>query len=843
MASTSPETPTQLSLTAGTRLGSYQVLSALGAGGMGEVYRARDTKLDRDVAIKVLPAAFVSDPDRVARFRREAKTLALLNHAGIGGIYGLEDVNGVTALVLELVEGPTLAERIARGAIPHAEALSMARQIVEALESAHAQGIVHRDLKPANIKVRPDGQVKLLDFGLAKAMEPAWPAADSSQLPTLTASAATQAGLIVGTPAYMSPEQAQGKATDARADVWAFGCVLYEMLTGRRAFEGEGLSDTLARVLEREPRWELVPSGVPPSVRMYIERCLQKDPRQRVQSIGDMRLALDGAFETGVRPAVASRLRVLTRAALGTALIAIALLAAALVWLRPGTDRLSRLQIVPSAQAALSIGWNDRDLAITPDGSQVVYVANQGRIFARPLDALEPVLIYTGAPRGLFVSTDGKWVGFTEGTGILRKVALTGGPATTLVEPDASGTSGGTWAPGDTIVFGTNHPDTGLQRVSAAGGPFTVLTRPDRAAGESDHFWPEMLPDGRHLLFTITALARGLDAAQIAILDLETRKYWPILRGGSHARYVSSGHLVYAAAGALRAVPFDLSSLTLRGTSVPVLSGVVMTDGGAVDAVVADDGTLVYVPGSVEGTPRTLVWVDRQGRETAIGAPPRPYLLPDLSPDGTRLAIFANDRDSDLWLWDLGRTTLSRLTSAVGRDVVQSWTPDGRRLIFTSERAGVRNLFWQAADGTGEVERLTDSRNTQYPSAVSPDGQLLVFSEEFPQTGIDVMTVDLSGRHAVAPPSSRCSTSGTPSSRPTGAGSRTKRTTRIVSRYTCGRIRTSTAAAGRCRPRAVRGRDGRGTARNWSTWPRPGQSWESMSRAGDRGRRRHRQCR
>ena len=351
----------------------------------------------------------------------------------------------------------------------------------------------------------------------------------------------------------------------------------------------------------------------------------------------------------------------------------------------------------------------------------------------------------------MFVSPDGQWIGFRDGLGALKKVAVAGGPAVTLATMDTAGSSGATWGPDDTIIVATNSVDTGLQRVSAAGGPLTVLTRPDRAQGEADHFWPEMLPGGRAVLFTITSLTGGLDAAQVAVLDLQTGARRILVRGGSHAHYVSSGHLVYAAAGTLRAVPFDLARLETRGTPVTVVPDVVTTIKGGMDAVVAGDGTLAYVLGTVEGTPRTLVWVDRQGRETPIPAPPRPYLLPALSPDGTRVAVFANDQERDLWLWDLRRTTLTRLTSTAGVDVVQVWTPDSRRLIFTSERAGVRNLFWQAADGAGAVERLTESPDTQYPTGVSPDGRRLIFTDESPTTANDVMAIELDATRRVTP--------------------------------------------------------------------------------------------
>jgi eukaryotic-like serine/threonine-protein kinase len=753
-----------MSLSAGTRLGPYEVLSALGAGGMGEVYRARDTKLDRAVAIKILPEAFAADTERIARFQREAKTLASLNHVNIAHIHGLEESDGVRALVMELVEGEDLAQRIARGAIPVAEALSIAKQMADALEAAHEQGIIHRDLKPANIKVRPDGTLKVLDFGLAKAMEPAGAASPSvSQSQTITTPAMTEAGMILGTAAYMSPEQARSKPVDKRADIWAFGCVLYEMLTGQRAFDGQGVSETLARVIEREPDWARLPATLSPALRMYLTRCLQKDPRQRVQAMGDVRLALEGAFETALPQAAAPPVvPAWRRVALVSvaAIISGGAIVGTLVWAamrpaEPTPPRVSRLQVTPSGTSSLNIFWNNRDLAITPDGSRVIYVGNRGtQLFVRALDALEPVAVFTGGPagpNGPFVSPDGQWIGFADGRGVLKKVAVTGGPAVTLATLDTAGPAGATWGPDDTIIVATGAVETGLQRVSAAGGPMTVLTRPDRAKGEADHFWPEMLPGGRAVLFTITALTGGLDAAQVAVLDLQTGARRILVRGGSHAHYVSSGHLVYAAAGTLRAVPFDLARLETRGTPVTVVPDVVTTITGGVDAVVADDGTLAYVSGSVAATPRTLVWVDRQGRETPIPATPRPYLLPALSPDGTRLMVFGNDQEHDLWLWDFGRAALTRLTLAPGIDGIGVWTPDSRRVIFSSDRAGVRNLFWQTADGSGAVERLTESPDTQYPSAVSPDGRRLIFTEEAPGTADDVMMMELDGSRRVTP--------------------------------------------------------------------------------------------
>jgi Tol biopolymer transport system component len=443
----------------------------------------------------------------------------------------------------------------------------------------------------------------------------------------------------------------------------------------------------------------------------------------------------------------------------------------------PVPPRVSRLPLTLSGTAALTISGNDRDLAITPDGSRVIYVGNRGtQLFVRALDALEPVAVFTGAPRGLFVSPDGQWIGFLDGGSVLKKVAVTGGPAVTLATLDAA-SRGVTWGPEDTIIVATTNGTTGLQQVGAAGGSTTVLTRPDRAKGEAGHLWPEILPGGRAVLFTITALTGGLDAAQVAVLDLQSGTRKVLVRGGTHAHYVPSGlgspkraereggrarrslgevgHLVYSAAGTLRAVAFDLARLEPRGTSVPVVPDVVTTANGGVDAVVAGDGTLAYVSGgggvAGAGALRTLVWVDRQGHETPIPAPPRAYVFPRLSPDGTRIAVFASDQESDIWVWDLGRTTLIPVTFGPFIDTYPVWTPDGRRLIFSSDRAGERNLFWQAADNTGAVERLTDSPSSQNATAVSPDGARLIFTETARKTGEDVMQVELDGTHSVTP--------------------------------------------------------------------------------------------
>ena len=423
-------------------------------------------------------------------------------------------------------------------------------------------------------------------------------------------------------------------------------------------------------------------------------------------------------------------------------------------WRAAAPPRVTRTTITTSGPAALTINGIDRDLALSPDGTHVVYVGNNGtQLFVRALDALEPVAIASGgAVRGPFVSPDGQWVGFVDSVTTLRKVAITGGPPITLASLDGA-PRGATWAPDDTIIFATSNPATGLQRVSAAGGTPEVLTRPDHAQGEADHLWPEILPGGRAVLFTITSQTGGLDTAQVAVRDLRTGTQKVLLRGGSHGHYVASGHLVYVAAGTLRAIPFDPTRLETHGTAVPVLPRLVTTSTGAGDFAVAADGTLVYVdaPGSLAANARTLVWVDRTGKEEPVAAPPRAYEHPRLSPDGTRVALSSTDQENDLWIWDLRRATLTRLTLDPGQDWFPVWTPDGRRIIFSSNRGGQFNLWWQAADGTGAAERLTTSSNAQFLTGITPDGTAVVFYEVTPTMGRDLLQLALDGTRRVTP--------------------------------------------------------------------------------------------
>jgi eukaryotic-like serine/threonine-protein kinase len=749
-----------MSLAPGTRLGAYEVVGLLGAGGMGEVYRARDTKLRRDVALKILPPLFAADPDRRARFTREAHVLASLNHPHIASIYGIEEGDSSTgsgpaavALVLELVEGPTLAERLSQVSVvsgfsrtvglPIDEALKIASQIADALDAAHEKGIVHRDLKPANIKVTDDGRVKVLDFGLAKALADE-SSPDMSMSPTMTAMA-SRLGVIVGTAAYMSPEQAKGKAVDKRADIWAFGCVLFEMLTGHRVFAGEDVTDFVVAVMTKEPDWSALPPTTPSRIVELLKRCLKKDLRERLRDIGDARLELasattdaavsvpnDTSFHSA-RAVVARSRRRVALAGLGGAVAAAVVAAGAWVATRAAPPRVTRTTIMLPVSAPLLLPPWERPLTITPDGSRVVYSTANGGLFVRALDALEPTALVPAVNNSLtgpFISPDGQWAGYVEGVNTIKKVPLTGGPPLAIVTTDGF-SRGAAWGTDQTIVFATVNRDTGLQRVSASGGAVSVLTRPDHARGEANHVWPEFLPDGRGVLFTITAVTGGLDAAQVAVLNLTSGQWETVVRGGHHGHYVPSGHLVYASGGTLRAVAFDPARLATRGNPVTVVPRVVTTAAGGADFDVARDGTLVYVEALNAGAQlRTLTWVDRQGRETALEAPPRQYMHPRLSPDGTRIAAtIVSDGEPNVWVWDIVRSALRLVTSDPGGGNGPIWVAEDR-LVFNAVRTAPMSLFGQSASGHGGPERLTEGPRLQWAAGVTPDGSTMVFNEE-----------------------------------------------------------------------------------------------------------------
>jgi serine/threonine-protein kinase len=600
----------------GKTLSHYKVLEKIGQGGMGEVYRAEDTNLDREVAIKVLPEQFTKDPQRLARFEREAKLLAQLNHPNIAAIYGLEEADGVRFLALELVPGETLQERVAKGPVPVEEALEVCRQIAEGVEAAHEKGVIHRDLKPANVKVTPNGKVKILDFGLAKAFEAETPVTDISQSPTLTEEM-TRAGVILGTAAYMSPEQAKDKPVDKRADVFAFGAVLYELLTGKRAFEGETITETIAAVLKSEPDWEKLPSDTPWRIKELLDDCLQKEAHDRSHDISHTRIQIKKALK---EPATASPTGVSSRVqspawrkAVPWSIAAVALVIAGVaVWnLTPSSIPASLTTFalnLPSSDRFTTLGHEV--LALSPDGTRLVYSVANDQLYLREMDQLEsqPIPGTQGAD-GPFFSPGGQWVGFTAGA--LKKVSITGGAPVTL--SDDVNIHGASWGADDTIIFAPNSGNRGLFRISAAGRDPVALTTPDPNKSETAHSWPQILPGGQAVLFTVWT--GGIwDDARIVVEQIEERERRVLIEGGTHAQYVPTGHLVYSRANTLMAVPFDLARLEITGSPLPVVVGVWQ---GAVSGVAqfafSDLGSLVYVPGSSAAAERTLVWVNRQG--------------------------------------------------------------------------------------------------------------------------------------------------------------------------------------------------------------------------------------
>ena len=756
-----------MSLSPGSRLGPYEVTAKIGQGGMGEVYRARDTKLGRDVALKVLPDLFADDPERLARFQREARVLASLNHPNIASIYGLEESGDTRALVLELVEGPTLAERIAQGAIPVDEALPIAKQIADALEAAHEAGVIHRDLKPANVKVRADGMVKVLDFGLAKALDPS-PEGDPSESPTLTA-AATQKGVIMGTAAYMSPEQASGSHVDKRADIWSFGVVLYEMLTGRRAFDGETVSHVLAAVLKTEPSWAALPSETPAAIHTLLRRCLAKERRRRVPDIGMARFEIDdvmAAPATEGTNAVAIPQRQLWQRPVPAVLAVLAALGLGglAVWTLTRPDviavDLMRFVIVPPDTAPLSFVGFGHDLAISPDGSQVVYrgsVPGGGapQLNLRPIDQLVGAPLRGGEGGvGPFFSPDGEWVGFVDSNNgtILRKVSIFGGPPVTLTE-SPNPIAGASWGTDDQIIFGSG---TGLFRVSEGGGEPEALTTLDTEQGILGHGWPFIVPGAEAVLF-MTAAGPPLTTGQLAVLDLDTGEVTRLGLAGVSPHYVSTGHLVYAAEdGSVRAVPFDATSLEVTGNPVPLIEGVMVKQTGAANFSISDNGRLVYALGAeVGGGPiRTMVWVDRVGLETALPLPARSCSDPRLSPDGSRVAVAVQDETRrDLWVFDVQSAARLRLTNEAAV-LSPIWTPDAERIIFSWNKGPPFGLFWIPADGSGEAERLTTPDAGilgDFPTSVSPGGQAVLFTRILAADNQELWQVPLDGDRTPQP--------------------------------------------------------------------------------------------
>jgi serine/threonine protein kinase len=723
----------------GRTIGVYQVQALLGAGGMGEVYRARDMKLGRDVAIKILPESFSHDPERIARFRREAQVLASLNHPHIGAIYGLDEANGQQFLVLELIDGETLADRLKRGALPLDEALAIAKQIAEALEAAHGKGIIHRDLKPANIALTQDGHVKVLDFGLAKATEAASSAAvDLANSPTITSPAMmTGFGVILGTAAYMSPEQAKGRTADKRSDIWAFGCVLYEMLTGTRAFAGEDVSDTLAAILRGEPNWDRIPADVPPSIHALVRGCLKKDRNQRISDVSTALFLLD---EPLALPAIASARAPTPRPLWKRALpvlagIVLAVAITSVGWwtVRPSgpPPTVTRFTFtLPEGQQFSNT--NRQIISISPDGQQIAYVAN-GRLYLRSMSDLEARLIAgeVGVGNPAF-SPDGQSLAFyTAGDLGLRRIAVGGGAAVTIGHPDLY-PDGVSWSQ-DGILFGQGRQ--GILRISPNGG------KPEQIVKVSEGevaYGPQMLPGGRTVLFTLAAGvgADRWDKARVVAQSLTSGERKTLIEGGSDGRYLPTGHIVYALGGTLFAMRFDSGRLQVMGGPVPILEGVRRAAGGATGSPAAffgfsDTGSLVYIPGPGSLRQLNLALVGRTGGIDTLKLPQAPYESPRISPDGKRITVDTDDgKEAIVWIFELSGASAMRRLTFEGRNRFPIWSADGERVAFQSDRGGDRGIFWQRADGSGTAERLTkpEQGESHIPESWSPKGDRFSFS-------------------------------------------------------------------------------------------------------------------
>jgi serine/threonine-protein kinase len=704
---------------------------------MGEVYKARDTRLNRTVAVKILAETLALDHDRLMRFEREAKTLASLNHANIAIIHGYEESNGTPALIMELVDGPTLADRLALGSIPIDDVLQIAQQIAAALEAAHGQGIVHRDLKPANIKVRPDGTVKVLDFGLAKALSDG-DSSVNSDLPTITRRL-TVDGQILGTPAYMSPEQARGAPLDARTDVWSFGCVLYEMLARRRAFAGTTTADVIAAVLQGEPQWNDLPTSTPSGVRTLLRFCLQKDPANRLRSAGDIRILLNDATVTAsawdrLQGTESAGQRTWKAAALfATGALAATAAMAGWSWRSPTESALTlTLSLVLPHQLY------GTSFALSPDGSTFVYdtaADDVTPLYVRALrDGADRALGGTEGGSQPFFSPDGQWIGFFA-HGKLKKLAITGGAPVTLA--DALGARGGTWSEKGDIVFAGRSRE-GLTRVSENGGATEGATILNTGKGESSHRWPQILPGGKWVMFSIIPSEGTEEDYQIVAQSLESGERRVLVRGGIGAHYVPGGHLVYVNGRNLLAVPFDLGKLQTLGTPKTVIQGIQHENDDHPAFAISPRGMLVYVAGSTSSNQRTLMWVDRHGAAEAIPGSPRNFDSPKISPDGSRIVVQVDDAKKELWVYDVAGMNWERLLLE-GNVAWPVWMRDGKRVAFATNRSGQWNIYLTRLDGASE-QRLTNSPRTQVPHSTSPDDSI-AFHDSAPTTGFDLWTV------------------------------------------------------------------------------------------------------
>jgi len=732
-----------VSLAPGARLGHYEIIAPLGSGGMGEVFRARDTSLDREVAIKVLPAAFAADPERLARFEREAKVLASLNHPNIAAIYGFHEQDGVRFLAMELVPGQDLSERLKKGSVPFSEALDVARQVAAALEAAHAAGIVHRDLKPANVQRSADGTVKVLDFGLAKAMEST--SGDIRQSMTVT-SAGTTAGMIVGTAAYMSPEQARAQLVDRRADLWALGCLLYEMLTGKKAFDGPTITDVLAAVVTREPDWTALPAETPTAVRRLLRRCLEKDVKRRLRDAGDASLLLeDNPEDLGDRHQTRLPVPKVRTPLLPWALVLVLAVALAAAFAMKGGSKSAQAsamvlsaKLPPNTKLDIEINGGEYSiLAVSRDGSRIAYIAGSRgvrQLYLRPVGKLESTpLAGTQGASAPFFSPDGRWVAFFA-HGKLLKISVEGGQPIELC--DSGLNRGGVWCDDDTIVFAPSTA-SGLVRVPSGGGKPAPLTALDSGKQERTHRWPALLPGGE-VAFTVgTADKPGAyEDSRIDAVNVATGKRRTLVIGASMVRYAATGHLILGRDNQLFAMKLAEAKGEAVANASPVLHGVDgVESSGVVFFDIADNGTLIYVERDPHATELELVRVDREGRAEPLPFPHREFHMPTLSPDGKRIAVDigpGRGRASDIWIGELESGELTRLTFD-GLSMSPVWTPDGARVAFSTPRAGTADtIFWKAADGSDRGNELATfpSESGRGPLSFSRDGKHLVFLQD-----------------------------------------------------------------------------------------------------------------
>jgi Tol biopolymer transport system component/predicted Ser/Thr protein kinase len=730
----------------GKTLGHYEITSQLGKGGMGEVYQAKDQRLGRDVAIKVLPEEFAKDADRTARFQREAKVLASLNHPNIAAIYGLEESTGTNFLVMELVEGVTLVDQLKRGPIPVEDSLNLALQITEALEAAHEKGIIHRDLKPANIKVTPEGKVKVLDFGLAKAFAGEQSDLNLSNSPTLS-NAATQQGVILGTAAYMSPEQAKGKIVDKRADVWAFGCVLFEMLTGRSLFSADDVSQTLARVLERQPDFSSLPPDLHPKIIELLERCLEKEARNRYSGIGDARVDIQKALDDPRGVFVKSDSEGKRRSkwkwvllyAVGVVVAAAAIVSVVLWKLKPPEPRrVMRFEyVLPVGRQFIRNSVGEVPLTISPDGSHFVYGANGG-LYLRYMNDPDARLIpgTDGIDEPPFFSPDSKWIAYvSQPEGKLKKVSVSGGAPIALC--DAKSFMNGMWNEDNTIIFTTDEPR--VMRVSADGGAPETLAEGKNAL----YVEPQLLPDGKSMLFTEISSGKP----KIMVRSLKSGEVRELFEG-ENARYLPTGHIVYFLEGNLFAIPFNPDTLQTTGGRVSMIQDVG-------DYSISGDGTLIFTPGTQNAAQSrfSLVWVDRKGKEEPFAEIQSPWVDLSLSPGGTQLALaFITKGNADVWIRDLLRGTMTRLTFDEISDEFPLWTPDGKRVVFYSQFGRTSKICWKAANGSGEIEQLALVPDKQiYPWSWSGDGKALLLTEITSPGQVDIGMLSIEGDRSRKP--------------------------------------------------------------------------------------------